>query len=170
MAGAEPKLPIGANVPTQAGWAPIDTLRREIDQIRETFGDPWRPLGRGAFDLEPSSAREAGWSLAPAVDVAETEAEYEITAELPGLDRKDIEIRLADGVLTIRGEKRQGKDEKRKDYYLSERRYGSFTRSFVVPDVDAEKIEAGFAKGVLTVRLPKSVAEQQSRTIAVKAV
>ena len=74
------------------------------------------------------------------------------------MDEKNIEVKFADGVLTIKGEKKDEKEEKKKDYYLSERSYGSFQRSFQVPDgVDTDKIEATFKKGVLTVALPKSV-------------
>jgi HSP20 family protein len=175
MAEAATKLPIRtekqAPAPAVGSWAPFDMLRREIDQLFDGFGSRWRPFGSSrAFELEPSWPRGTAWNLAPAVDVAERETEYEITAELPGLDEKDIEVKLANGTLTIRGEKKEEREEKRKDYHLSERRYGSFTRSFSVPEgVDAEKIEAGFSKGVLTVKLPKSAAAQQTKTIAVKA-
>ena len=93
----------------------------------------------------------------PAVDVAEKDKRYEVTAELPGLTDKDITVKYADGVLTISGEKKEEKEEKQKDYYLSERRYGSFQRSFQMPTgIDADKIEATFKHGVLTVALPKS--------------
>ena len=107
----------------------------------------------------------------PAVDIAETDKAYEITAELPGMDEKNIEVKFADGVLTIKGEKKEEKEEKKKDYYLSERSYGSFQRSFQVPDgVDTDKIEATFKKGVLTVTLPKSAeAQKAAKKIDVKA-
>ena len=124
-----------------------------------------------AFDLQPFWSRESTWAAAPAVDVAETEKAYEITAELPGMDEKNIEVKFADGLLTITGEKKEEKEEKKKDYYLSERSYGSFQRSFQVPDsVDADKIEATFKKGVLTVTLPKTAAAQKAaKKIDVKA-
>lgn len=173
---AEPtKLPVKteskAPVPAFGGaWAPFDALRREIDQVFETFGlGALRPpLARS---VEAAWPRETGWSLAPAVDVAEKPSEYEITAELPGLDEKDVEVRLANGTLTIKGEKKEEKEQREKDYYVSERRYGSFARSFRVPEgVDTEQIEASFAKGVLTVKLPKTAqAQQAEKTIAVKA-
>jgi HSP20 family protein len=107
----------------------------------------------------------------PAVDIAETDKAYEITAELPGMDEKNIEVKFADGVLTIKGEKKDEKEEKKKDYYLSERSYGSFQPSFQVPDgVDTDKIEATFKKGVLSVALPKSVeAQKAAKKIDVKA-
>jgi HSP20 family protein len=105
------------------------------------------------------------------VDVSEGEKAYEITAELPGLDEKDIEVKLALGGLTIKGEKREEKEEKKKDYYLHERHFGSFERYFRLPDeVDPDKIEASFKKGVLTVTLPKKPeAQKAEKKIAIKA-
>lgn len=107
---------------------------------------------------------------APAVDVAETDKAYEIKAELPGLDEKDVEVKLVNGGLTIKGEKHEEKEEKQKDYYLHERRFGSFERYFQIPEgVDSEKIEATFSKGVLTVMLPKTPeAQKPEKTIPVK--
>ena len=87
-----------------------------------------------------------------------------MTAKLPGLDVKNIELQLSDNVLTIKGEKREEKEEKAKDHYVSERRYGSFLRSLQVPaSVDADKIEATFKGGVLTVTLPKSPESQKKQ-------
>jgi HSP20 family protein len=106
----------------------------------------------------------------PAVDVAETDKAYEITAELPGMEDKNVEVRLANGVLSIKGEKQEEKEQKDKNYYRRERSFGSFERSFQVPDdVDADKIEASFKNGVLSVILPKSAeAQQQAKKIEVK--
>jgi HSP20 family protein len=121
--------------------------------------------------MQPFWGREAGWSGAPVVDVAEREKDYEITAELPGMDEKDIEVSLSDDVLTIKGEKKEEKEERQKDYHVSERRYGSFQRSLRVPDgVDANKIEAKFKNGVLTLILPKSPeAQKKKKKIEVKS-
>lgn len=168
---AEPtKLPIkketGANVPGPASWNPFDSLRQEIDQLFENFGLRSWPLSRPA--IQGDFFR--GWNVAPAVDVAEKEKEFEITAELPGLDQKDVEVKLSNGILTIKGEKKEEKEQREKDYYLSERRYGSFVRSFRVPEgVSADKIEAHFAKGVLTIKLPKTAEAQAEKKIPVKA-
>ena len=95
----------------------------------------------------------------------------EITAELPGMDEKNVEVKLINGVLTIKGEKQDDKEEKKKDYYMRERSFGSFQRSFQVPEgVDTDKIEANFKKGVLTVTLPKSAETQKAeKKIAVKS-
>jgi HSP20 family protein len=107
----------------------------------------------------------------PAVDIAESDKAYEVTAELPGMDEKNIEVKLTNGNLTIKGEKREEKEEKKKDYYLSERHFGSFERQFRVPEgVDVEKIEASFKKGVLTVTLPKRPeAQKPEKKINIKA-
>jgi HSP20 family protein len=122
-----------------------------------------------SIDHEPAWPRVSGLALAPSV--AAKHNEYEITAELPGLDDKDIEVSLSNSALTIKGEKKEDKEEKGKDYYLSERRYGSFARSFVVLEgVDADKIEASFSKGVLSVKLPKTAeARKNEKKIEVKA-
>lgn len=148
-------------------WRPFESLRREVDRLFEDFD-------RGFFRWPPRALAEPdrlwGRAIAPAVDIVEREADFQVTAELPGMAEKDIEVRLANGVLTIKGEKKEEKEEKRKGYHLSERRYGSFERSFRVPDgVDAEKIAADFSKGVLTVTLPKRPeAMKAERKIEVK--
>ena len=110
------------------------------------------------------------WGKAPAVDIADNAKAYEITAELPGMDEKNVEVKFSDGTLIIRGEKKDEKEEKNKDYHLSERRYGAFQRSFSVPDgVDAEKIEAAFKNGILTVTLPKTPeAQKKEKKIEIK--
>ena len=106
----------------------------------------------------------------PAVDVSETDKAYEITAELPGMDEKNVEVKVATGVLTIKGEKQDEKEEKKKDYYMRERSFGSFERTFAVPDgVDSDKIDANFKKGILSVTLPKNAEAQKAEKIAVKA-
>ena len=152
---------------------PFESLRREVDRLFEDFaGGIWRsPFGRSFFDIEPAWRAQSVMSAMPAVDVTETDKTYEINAELPGMDEKNIEVKVADDVLTIKGEKREEKEEKNKDYYLSERSFGSFQRSFQVPNgVDTDKIEASFKNGVLTVTLPKSTeAQRAEKKITVKA-
>lgn len=153
-------------------WRPLTSLRREIDRLFDDvhLGAWRRPVGRTLFDVEPFWRGELSFGKAPAVDIAEREKEYEITAELPGMEEKNIDVKFADGILTIKGEKKEEREEKKKDYYLSERRFGSFHRSFQVPDgVDADKIEASFKDGLLTVILPKSAQAQKSeKKIAIK--
>ena len=153
-------------------WNPFGALRGEIDRLFDDFdGGFWgSPFRRPIFDMMPIP-RVAAEAASPAVDVAEKDSEYEITAELPGLDEKDIEVKLANGGLSIRGKKEEAKEEKKKDYVLSERRYGSFERYITLPeDVDTDRIAANFKKGVLTVTLPKTAeAQKQEKKIAVEA-
>ena len=168
------KLPVKiekTTTPTPQMWQPFESLRREIDRMFDDFGGGmWRSPFRGSF-FEPFRRTEVALAALPAVDVVETDKAYEITAELPGIDEKNVDVKFANGVLTIKGEKQDEKEEKRKDYYMRERSFGSFERSFEVPDsVDPEKIEATFKKGVLTVTLPKSAeAQKAEKKIAVKA-
>ena len=139
-------------------WQPFVSLRREMDQLFEDFfSRAMTPWGR-AMEFEPFRRVEGAFRLAaPAVDLVEREKEYVVTAELPGLDEKALEVNLSGDTLTIRGRKEQEHKEERENYRMSERRFGSFQRSLRLPqDVDSEKIDAQFAKGVLTVTLPKS--------------
>ncbi|HLN08511.1 MAG TPA: Hsp20/alpha crystallin family protein [Xanthobacteraceae bacterium] len=178
MAEAATKLPIKTEAKETAPAVqrpshPFESLRREVDRLFDDFGTGfWRaPFRRSLFDVEPFWNRELTFGTTPAVDVVEKDKTYEITAELPGMDEKNVEVLFSDGVLTIKGEKQEEKEEKKKDYYMSERRYGSFRRSFEVPEgVDAEKIEASFKNGVLSVTLPKSPeAQKKEKKIPVTA-
>lgn len=177
MTEAATKVPVKAEKkaakPTTAlepSW-PLGSLRREVDRLFEGFDrDFWRsPFRSSIFETAPLW-RETELAV-PAVDIVEKDGAYEVTAELPGMDEKDIEVKLANGGLTITGEKQEEKEEKRKDYHLHERTYGSFERYFTVPDgVDRDKIEASFKKGVLTVTLPKKPeAIKPEKKIEVKA-
>lgn len=154
-------------------WQSFDNLRHEIERVFEDFdGRHLRsPFRRTAFDLEPFWRRELMRIHAPAADIIAKDGHYEVSVELPGIDESNVSVNVADGILTIKGEKKEEKEEKKKDYYLSERRFGSFERSFRVPDgVDQAKIEATFKKGVLTVTLPKTAEAQKKETkIAIKA-
>jgi HSP20 family protein len=109
--------------------------------------------------------------MAPRVDMKETEGAVEIHAELPGVAEKDVEVQLADGILTIKGEKRQEREEKEKGHYLMERSYGSFLRQIPIPvEVEEDKVEARFDKGVLSITLPKRPsAETKAKKIEIKA-
>lgn len=153
-------------------WHPFESLRHEIDRVFGEFDRDWRlPFSRSVFDAEPFGRHELSFGAMPLVDIVEREKEYEINAELPGLDEKNIDISLSDGTLTIKGEKHDEKEENRKGYHMSERHYGRFQRAFrVPPGVDNDKIEARFAKGVLKITLPKGAqAQQQEKKIAVKS-
>ncbi|ACB94661.1 Hsp20/alpha crystallin family protein [Beijerinckia indica] len=168
---AEPKAVTPSS--TFGSWAPFESLRREVDHLFERFASPGRPLplGRQMFSLDFPWLDKTSGFLAPAIDVIEKDQEFELTAELPGLDEKNIDVKISEDLLTIKGEKKEEKEEREKEYYLSERRFGSFTRSFQLPaGVDASKIEATFTKGVLTIKLPKTPEAQKSeKTIEIKA-
>lgn len=149
----------------------FERLRTEIDRLFDDLGGaPWRSPFRTLFDLEPLWRDHIRWGRAPAVDIAETDKDYQITAELPGIDDKDVEVRYADGAVTIKGEKHDERQENRDSYHLSERNYGAFQRTFRVPDgVDSDRIGASFKNGVLTVTLPKTPdARNEERRIEIK--
>jgi len=177
MAETVTKVPIKQEKRTASSsvpqmWRPFENLREEIDRLFDDFGRGfWRPFGRSLLAEEPLVRRELAFPTSPAVDVVESEKAYEITAELPGMDEKNIDVKVADGTLTIKGEKQEEKEEKKKDYYLRERSFGSFERSFAIPEgVDADKIEASFKKGVLTLTLPKKPeAQKPAKKIDIKA-
>jgi HSP20 family protein len=103
--------------------------------------------------------------------MSEDEKAYKISAELPSIDPKDIDVSLSGGTLVLKAEKRQEKEEKDKNFHFSERAYGSFQRSFQLPlSVDRDKIAAGFSNGVLTIALPKTAeAQKPQKKIEVKS-
>lgn len=164
MSNSVKKMPVtsedksGQHSMTSDLWRPLEKLRQQVDHLFEDFnrGSGLSPFGRGLFDVEPFWRRELIGRGMPAVDISEKDKSYEITAELPGMDQKNIEIKLSNGSLIIRGEKKEDKEEKATSYHLSERHYGSFERVFSLPKgVDVEKIDASFSKGVLSISLPK---------------
>lgn len=130
-----------------------DTFR-EIEQISDRLN---RLLGerRAQTDGREESMALADW--APLVDVMETDAEFQIRAELPGVDKENVKLSVEDGVLIISGRREPEQEENGMRYHRIERAYGSFARSFAVPDtVDQQKVTAEFKNGLLTVHLPKS--------------
>ena len=135
------------------------TRRPQLTPLTESFLDDLperlRRMFEGNLNLEP--IQSVGWM--PAMEIVEKNDALIVTAELPGLSAKDVDINVEDDVLTISGEKLEEKKEGEEgtQYYLWERRYGSFRRSFTLPNaVDAEKISASFANGVLTITMPKT--------------
>ncbi|NVN88050.1 MAG: Hsp20/alpha crystallin family protein [Rhodopseudomonas sp.] len=179
MAEAATKLPVKteekkvdqAATAVQA-WRPLEGLRREVDRLFEDFdrGSWLSPFRRSPFDIEPLWGRGLKLTATPAVDIVENDSAYKVTAELPGMDEKNFEVKLDNGGLTIKGEKQEEKEEKQNGYHLQERRFGSFERYFAIPEgVDADKIEASFKKGILTVTLPKKPdAKKPAKKIDVK--
>lgn len=128
---------------------PLADLREEIDSLFDNF------FGRGrAGEIE---SWQGSSSRSPAVDMEETENEVIVKAEMPGLDPKDFQISLTENTLTIKGERKEEKEEKKKNYHMVERRYGSFYRSIPLPcPVESDKVEANYKKGILEVTLPKA--------------
>jgi HSP20 family protein len=179
MAEAETKLQVKTeeNASERPGTLkarrPFKTLRRGIDQFLEDFELDFlrSPRRRSLFDVEPFWQHDRTSGAIPAVDIVEKDTAYEVTVDLPRLEKKNIEVKIVKGNLTIKGEKQEGKEEKKKDYHLRERLIGSFERSFRIPEsVDAEKIEASFKKGELTVILPKKPeAQKRAKKINVKS-
>lgn len=128
---------------------PFLAFRNEMDRLFEDFIG-WPTLS--SFRQPLPSAQV----LTPALDVKETDKEVVVKAELPGIEDKDVQLTIQDGILTLRGEKKDERKEDRENYHLVERSYGSFQRSLRLPEsVDQDKAQARFDKGVLTVTLPK---------------
>jgi len=131
-------------------WDPFRELEEVSDRLNRMFA---RPVGRASNGKETMIV--ADWT--PSVDISETEGEYQIKAEIPDVKKEDVKVTLEDDVLTIQGERKQEKEEKGKKFHRIERSYGSFVRSFSLPDViEAEKVKAEFKDGVLNLHLPKS--------------
>ncbi len=145
-------------------WHPVSdfaseflTMQREIDRMFDRF--------RGGVADDGSVSTSL---VAPAVDIIERQNDYTIKAELPGVKKEDVKITVQNGVLTIRGEKKQEEEKKGENYHRVERSYGSFQRSFTLPNsVSSEKIEASYDNGVLSVTLPK-VEEAKPKEIEVR--
>ena len=141
-------------------WKPfreLERVRREMDRLWDSF-----------FEEKPTRRGEEVGEWLPSLDVAETENDIVVRAEIPGIDPKDIDISLANDLLTIKGEKKQEKEGKEENYHLIERSYGSFTRSVRLPgEVQSDKISASYKNGILKVTLPKSE-EAKKKEIKIK--
>jgi HSP20 family protein len=136
----------------------LDLFRRDMwDMFERFFGEP----------LEGDRRELAAW--APRVDIAETDKEVQVKADLPGVDAKDLEVTVSDGSLVLRGEKKEEREEKKKDYHRVERFEGCFYRQIPLPPgTDPDKISAASSKGVVTITIPKTP-QAQPKKIAVKA-
>lgn len=131
-------------------WDPFRELEEVSDRLNRMFA---RPAARAANGKETMIVVD--WT--PSVDISETEGEYQIKAEIPDVKKEDVKVTVEDGVLTIQGERKYEKEEKGKKYHRIERSYGSFVRTFSLPDViEEEKVKAEFKDGVLNLHLPKS--------------
>ena len=140
---------------------PFLTLHREMNRL---FDDVFRGFDIAPFGSFGGMGRMAGW---PSVEVSETDKDIRVSAELPGLEEKDVEVLMGDGVLTIRGEKKS----EDKEHAFSERYYGRFERRIPLAwEVEEDKVEASFKNGVLTVTMPKSAqAASHVKRIAISA-
>ncbi len=144
-------------------WSPIRDLATEIFDLQREINRMFDRFFRG-FDEEEIAI--STWS--PRVDISETDDEYIVRAEVPGVSKDDIKVTIKDNVLTISGEKKQEKESKGENFHRVERVYGTFSRTFTLPGVvKVDKVEAKFKDGVLTIKLPK-VEEAKAKEIEVK--
>jgi HSP20 family protein len=152
----------GLPVRRVAGMHPLDLFRRDVGRLFDDFftGFSMRPLSGLMEDME---------TFNPRIDLTEDDKAITVNAELPGLDEKDISIRLSSDSIIISGEKKEENEHKDDNYHCSERTYGSFTRVLPIEDVDMDKVEATFKKGVLNITLPKlEPAIRSQRKIEIK--
>lgn len=128
-------------------WDPFDeimSMRESMDRLFEDF-----------FSRRPRQAGPLVWQ--PAVEISETDAEVVVKAELPGIDPKHVEVNVADDTLTIKGEAKAEQEEKRRNYYRRELRYGAFQRAIALPvEVKGDEAKATFRHGILEVKVPKA--------------
>ena len=143
-------------------WEPFRDLAGIQDRMNRLFNESYRGTPRAADDEE--------WSLgawAPAVDIYEQDGNIVLKAELPGVDPKDVDVRVENNILTLRGERKLDQEIRKESYHRVERSYGAFTRSFTLPNVvDTDKIKAEYKDGVLRMTLPKKE-EAKSKQIAI---
>lgn len=156
-------LPFGKNVPVTSGSNPIVAFQDEVNKL---FGDFFGDLSFPRW----GRAAESTFAVSPAMDVTENDKEFKITAELPGMDAKDVQINATEGYVTIKGEKKAEKKEEREGYFRQERTYGSFQRVVALPDTaNFDKAEANFKNGLLTLSVPKKAgAQSKERKIEIK--
>jgi HSP20 family protein len=153
----------------QTSERPYEDFRSEMESLHRALDRLFESTWNGGFPSLFAAPPRA--DLVPRADVTEDDKGFHVALELAGMTEKDVAVSLTDRVLTIRGEKKEEKEQKDKDVYRSERRYGSFHRAFELPsDVDANKITASFKNGVLTIDLPKTKeAQEKVKQIEVKA-
>ncbi|MBV8334748.1 MAG: Hsp20/alpha crystallin family protein [Alphaproteobacteria bacterium] len=159
---ADVPVEVKKTAPAQTSLPDVwQSFRNDMDRLFDRFGSGFGfPSLRRMFDVESPWRSSFSFSM-PAIDMSEDEKAYKITAELPGMDAKDVDVSVTGDMLVLKGEKRQEKEEKDKNYHFSERSFGSFQRSFELPaSVDRNKIAADFSKGVLTLTLPKTAEAQ----------
>lgn len=169
---AEKMVPRGAQAPTTAGGLrhPLTSLQDDIDRMFDSFFPA--TFGRPMLGLDPWALRNLHdmGAAVPAMDVKECADHYEVAAELPGVDEQDVKVTIRGDLLSISGEKHAEHRGERAAMHVSERSFGSFTRSLRLPDnADKGGINAEYTKGVLTVTIPKQVRAAADQTVKVKA-
>ncbi len=142
---------------------PFALLRDEINNLFDNFFRRW--------DVEHFLGTDRFGTFDPKIDIVEKDKEIKVSAELPGVDEKDIDVSITKHTLIIKGEKKEEKEDKGKNYYRMERSYGSFIRTIPIPvEIDTDKAKAQFKKGVLTITMPKTAkAIKETKKIPVKA-
>jgi HSP20 family protein len=169
---AEVPVEVKKTAPAQTNVPDVwRSFRSEMDRLFDRFGSGFGfPSLRRMFDIEPAWRSSFTFST-PAIDMSEDDKAYKISAELSGIDAKDVDVSVSGDMLVFKGEKRQEKEETDKNYHFSERSYGSFQRAFELPaSVDRNKLAADFSKGVLTITLPKTAdAQRPAKKIDVKS-
>lgn len=140
-------------------WEPVRELANLQDRMNRLFSESFGPV--------QSQETLAAGSFVPPVDVYEDEQGIRLKMEVPGIEEKDIDVRLENNLLTVRGERKLESETKEENYHRIERRYGNFTRSFTLPNtVNPEEVKASYSKGVLTIKLGKR-AEARPKQIKV---
>jgi HSP20 family protein len=166
-------------IPWRKERTPAAVARREEEQpfldlhrrMNDLFDSFFEDFDRGIGRPWAGPGGHASWDLTPRVDVSETDTEVVVSADLPGLEEKDLQVTVDQELLTLRGTRQEEREDKKRNYHLMERSYGEFQRVIPLPaGVDQEHIKAAFKKGVLTVRLPKlPEAQSRKRTIAIES-
>jgi HSP20 family protein len=161
-------LPIRRRESNASYSDPFLEIRQEIDRI---FDNAFRGFGFPSigFGRERNPATQSNW-LKPTLDIAASDQEYSISVELPGVDEKEVQLELDNDTLKIKGDKRQEKEKKEKNYYRMERSYGSFQRTLSLPeDADQDKINAVYKKGIMEITIPrKAIPKTEVKQIEIK--
>ncbi len=140
---------------------PVMDLKKHIDDVFENF---WK----SPFGWSDSASLMKTTDFNPRVEVTETEKEIKVTAELPGMTEKDIEVTIDDNTLVLKGEKKQEEEKKEGEHHYTERRYGSFYRSMLLPpNILSDKIDASFKKGILVLTIPKEEQVESRKRIEI---
>jgi HSP20 family protein len=154
----------GSDLSRRDSGNPFAEFQKEMNRLFDNFSENMFSLSPMKWNMPEISASY------PKMDVSETDKDFKVTAELPGMDEKDIDVSISNEVLTIKGEKKAEKEEKKPNYYRMERSYGTFQRSIPLPmEVEKDQVQASFKKGVLSIVLPKSEkAVKESKKIEIK--